>query len=501
LFASTPNRARAAIVLALSFAALLAGCAVPLAPGYQVEKESLTVRFVAGTQPHLAIRADYQLKNVGTTPLDFVEVTVPGDKSFGRSNIRALLANHEITAQSEQDAGSESASGESAGAESMWRIPLVPALRKKQKINISLEYDLAATAPTDPRIFAAENMFYLNDSGWFPEFQEPKALFAEDITRPNPTDLTIIVPANFLVTASGQPHGEKKTSAETEHHFRIMTGDFDPYVLAGAYQQQQVSANGRNFLIWRFKPIPAAQAQQTATQIAAAANFYSQNFGPLPKSMITIYDLETPNETAARNSNEPPDENWIIPGVVYDWIFDSRKSFVAALGNGLSQFFGPIDLAHTWFAHVIVPRREAWTLAQSFDVYATVILSAAKSSAQNADVSSILSDYDVQRSQAVEKPIISLTPKDPEDQLQLGGYKMQLFFVALEAKCGRENVVHAMQHMVYALRGQQYGYSDFRAALEQECHQDLAGFFRTWLTQPGIPPDFRARYQPDATKH
>src|SRR6185437_16428196 len=182
------------------------------------------------------------------------EVAVPGEKDFGRSNLRVLVASREITAQSEQGANSESATGESAAAESLWRIPLAPALRKKQKINVSLEYDLVATAPTDPRIFAAENMFYLNDSGWFPEFQEPKALFAEDITRPNPTDLTVIVPANFLVTASGQPHGEKKTRAETEHHFRITAGDFDPYVLAGAYQQQQMAANGSNIVIWTFKP-------------------------------------------------------------------------------------------------------------------------------------------------------------------------------------------------------------------------------------------------------
>jgi hypothetical protein len=500
LFASTSNRARAAIFLALPFAILLAGCAVPLAPGYQVEKESLTVRFLGETPPHLAIRADYQLKNVGTTPLGFVEVTVPAEKTFGRSNLRILVANREITAQSEQDSDSESASSESASAESIWRIPLAPALRKKQKINVSLEYDLAATAPTDSRIFAAENMFYLNDSGWFPEFQEPKALFAEDITRPNPTDLTVIAPANFLVTASGQPHGEKKTSAATERHFRITTGDFDPYVLAGAYQQQQITANGSNIAIWTFQPVPVAQAQQTAAQIAAAANFYSQNFGPLPKSVSAIFDVETSNEAAARNTNEPANENWIIPGVVYDWKVESGKSFSAAFGNALSEAFGPIYLAHTWFAHVILPRPEAWTLAQNFDVYASVISSAGKTPAQNADVSSILSDYDEQREKAIEKPIASLMPNAPEDQLELGGDKMQLFFFALQDRCGRENVIHAMHHMVYALRGQQYGYSDFRAALEQECHQDLAGFFRTWLTQPGIPPDFRARYQPGATK-
>ena len=485
MFASTSHRAHASIFIALSFAISLAGCAVPLAPGYQVEKESLTVRFVPGTPPHLAIHADYQLRNVGTAPLDFVEVTVPAEKTFGRSNLRVLVANREIAAQSQQDMNSESAPGESAAAESLWRIPLAPALRKKQKINVSLEYELAATAPTDGRIFAAENMFYLNDSGWFPQFQEPKALFAEDITRPNPTGLTVIVPANFLVTASGQPHGEKKRGAETEHHFGIATGDFDPYVLAGAYQQQQISANSISVVTWTFKPIPAAQPQQTATQIAAAANFYSQNFGPLPKSATAVYYADPPQEAGNHIKNGDPTGASLPPTIV---------------NSASEDVFALMDLAHTWFAHVIVPNSESWLLARGFDFYATAASNAFGHHVTDSDVRSALANYDSDRADTVEKPIVSLNPNDAEDQLKIAGDKMRLFFFALQDQCGRENVVHAMHHMVYALRGQQYGYSDFRAALEQECHQNLAEFFRTWLTQKGIPADFRARYEGAGSK-
>lgn len=466
---------------------------MPLAPGYQVEKESLKVRFVPGAPPHLASRADYQLRNVGTTPLDSIEVTVPGEKTFGRANLRVLVASREVKPQAEQNSDSPSAPDQFASAESLWRIPLAPALRKKQKINVRLEYDLAATAPTDPRIFAAENMFYLNDSGWFPEFQEPKALFAEDITRPNPTDLDVIVPANFLVTASGQPRGTRKHASEMEYSFRIHKDDFDPYILAGAYQQQKISANGSNIAIWTLKPIPVTPAQQIATQVTAAANFYSQNFGALPKSMNTLYDAEMPNQAADRGSRESSEQTWILPGVVYG--AEGGKAFSAVFANSLSEAFGPMDLARTWFAHLIVPRPEAWTLAQGFDIYASAVLALGKSQTQNANIVSILSNYDAEHSQAIEKPLISLTPNDPEAQLQLGGYKMQLFFFALQDKCGQQNLLHAMHHMVYALRGQQYGYNDFRVALEQECHQDLAPFFRTWLTQQGIPADFRARYE------
>jgi hypothetical protein len=49
---------------------------------------------------------------------------------------------------------------------------------------------------------------------------------------------------------------------------------------------------------------------------------------------------------------------------------------------------------------------------------------------------------------------------------------------------------------VQALRGSTYGWSEMRSALEAESGQDLSELFRRWLTEPGIPGDFRRRYTP-----
>ena len=471
-------------------AVLLSGCGVPVAPGYQIQKESLTVHFIPGASPHLAIRADYRLQNAGTAPLNSVEVTLPGEKSFGGANFRATVAGREITPQREQSVADETEPPGAPPAESLWRIPLPGSLRQKQKIDIALEYDLAEQATTDPRISAGAMAFYLNDSGWFPEFQEPKALFAEDIVRPNPASLTVVVPANFLVTASGEPHGAKKRNAETEFRFRIGSSDFDPYVLAGQYREQKFSADAMQAVICTFQPISAAQAQQTAAQIAAAAKFYAQNFGPLPKSMHNVYDAQTPKVLAAGNVNRESVRNSLLPGVIYSWGLYSAQSLSTGLNNRLAASLGPTELAYTWFSHMIVPSPAAWMLSDGFASYAANLQTSRASAIHDA-----LADYDSQRATAVAKPVLSLAPSDPAEQLRLGADKMQLFFFALEDKCGRQNLIHAISHMVYALRGQQYGYSDFRAALEGECHQNLAGFFRTWLNQKGIPADFRARYE------
>jgi hypothetical protein len=473
----------AAAALAGFFAILISACGVPLAPGYQIQKEALIVHFVPGDPPHLAVRADYRLANVGNAPLHFIGVELPGDKSFGRANVRAEIDGKEITLQHNPHEAADD-----------WRIPFPVPWRQKEKRNLSLSYDLASQPASDPRIFVAASTFYLNDSGWLPALMGFKAFLSPAVVRPNPTLLTVIIPADFRITASGEPRGAKKQNGETEYRFRIRKADFDPYVLAGQYQQQIVSTAGVTVAIWTFKPIPAPQEQKTAAQIAAAAKFYVQNFAPLPHSTKEIYDIQVPEEASKEDGSW---ERSLLPGVVYDLVFDPGKSFWAKLGNGFATTFGQWELGYTWFGHVIRSDPEAWTLAEGLSNYASNLSDDANkpSGSRVNKIASDMSDYDTERASAVEKPIISLTLADSEAQLRLGGDKMELFLFALEDKCGQQNVTHAIFDMVYALRGQEYGYSDFRAALEQQCHQDLSAFFRTWLTQPGIPPDFRTRYQ------
>ena len=474
-------RAHAPIAAAAAISAvLLCGCATPLAPGYKIQKEALSVRFVPGNPPHLAVRAQYRLANIGNSRLHYIAVEFPGEKTFGRTNLRAEIDSREITLQHNPHEVADD-----------WRIPLAAEWRQKQKINLTLAYDLANEPSTDARIFVDTKMFYLNDSGWLPGLMGFKAFLSPAIVRPNPTDLSVTIPADFRVTASGQPSGVKKQGSETQYNFRMRQGDFEPYVLAGQYDEQRVSADGVTVAVWTSKPISADQAQKTAAEIATAAKFDSRTFGPLPRSLKAIYDVELPGNVADENA-------WsaFLPGIIYNASLDAKKSFGAALRNGLLNVFAPTELGYTWFGHITRPSPGASLLGAELALYSSTKAdeNQENEASRTLGIRSDLADYNNARTEAVEKPIISLTLGDPEDQLQISGYKMQLFFFALGDKCGQQNVTHAIHDMVYALRGQEYGYSDFRAALEQQCHQDLDGFFRTWLAQPGIPPDFRARY-------
>jgi aminopeptidase N len=49
--------------------------------------------------------------------------------------------------------------------------------------------------------------------------------------------------------------------------------------------------------------------------------------------------------------------------------------------------------------------------------------------------------------------------------------------------------------MLEARRGGGFDLDDLIAAFEQETHQNVAQFVRLWMKHPGVPADFRARYE------
>lgn len=390
---------------------------------------------------------------------------MPGERDFGFDNLRAEIDSKGVRPRHQP-----------GQAPSDWQIPLPSPWGQKQKINLALSYDLAAGTPADPRIFVASDTFRLNDSGWFPTLAGFKAFLSASPARPSAIDLRVVVPPAFRLTASGQLRGTKRQESQTEYRFRIGDGDFRPYIVGGRYQQQVVRAGGLSVVFWTAGSISAEQAQKSAEPIAAAAAFCAKNFGPLPRSMKAFYVIP-PAESASAG-----DLPLVLPGIVYDQTGGADA---------------PVAVAGTWFEHMAVARPEARVLGTGLAVYASYGFAEAGNAGRlrTPQIASALSAYDRGRAKAVEKPIVSLAPADPRDQLRIGGDKIGLFLFALEDKCGRENLTHSIFDMVYALRGQEYGYADFRAALEGRCHQELGGFFRSWLAQPGIPADFRARYE------
>jgi len=85
----------------------------------------------------------------------------------------------------------------------------------------------------------------------------------------------------------------------------------------------------------------------------------------------------------------------------------------------------------------------------------------------------------------------------PEDPTVVRA-KSFLFFYALQDRYGREVFRKAINHMLYARRERGFELSDLIAAFEEETHQNAAEFVRMWMKRPGVPEEFRSRYQEPA---
>jgi hypothetical protein len=88
----------------------------------------------------------------------------------------------------------------------------------------------------------------------------------------------------------------------------------------------------------------------------------------------------------------------------------------------------------------------------------------------------------------------SVGARKPEDETILR-VKSFLFFYALQERFGREAFHHAINHMLSARQGRGFNLNDLISAFEEETHQNVAEFVRLWMKRPGVPDEFRARYE------
>lgn len=475
---------------AAALAALwLSACAVPLAPGYAVEKESLEVRYVPGSPPHLAVRAAYQLRNVGNAPLSSINLMLPDEKGTGRDNLKVAVDGRQIARTSVAGTASDEEQSGTVG------IPFDPPWPVRQRWNLVISYDLAGSGVRGTPAFIGEQGFHFNAAGWLPELQAPKQLLAHGVERQDGTQVHVLVPGGFLALSSGQSVGAKKQGGELEYRFRLTAHDLDPFLVAGRYHEQRVRSAGEEIRFWTFDELSRDAIQRASERVAVTLAFYEASFGPRGGKRSPLWIVQAPEPTEAGLDARSVVRT--LPNVV----LVAWPGFPQGLAEG--DHLLPLDwlVADIWFQDLARPRPPAQLLADALSSYAVTSAAEAREgrTARQKAVAETLRSYDSLRAQAIEKPILSLSPEDHVPR-EIAGRKLDLFLFALEDEYGRENIRRGIKYMVQSLRGSQYGYNDFRAALESTTGKDLAGFFRTWLDEKGVPADFRARYDALAGK-
>src|SRR5713226_1686387 len=155
----------------LPIAALfLASCAAPLGPGYSIKKQSLEVHYLAGDPPRLEIRARYRLKNTGNRSLAALDVGLPGEKSYGRKNLRATLDGGEIAT---------SAFSKVAGKEDGAGITFPRPWMQNEEHDLAVEYELTEQLAPGVGIAMAGDSLFLSSARWYPVLRPPEGLFGK----------------------------------------------------------------------------------------------------------------------------------------------------------------------------------------------------------------------------------------------------------------------------------------------------------------------------------
>jgi hypothetical protein len=464
-----------------------------LAPGYDVQKESLEVHYVGGAPARLTVRAAYQLRNVGNSKLTWIETTLPKEEVFGRQNLRVLIDNRAVTPQPVAEEKEEDE--DENRLRQMWSIPFDPPWPQKEKRSLLIEYDLAPAPPGVAAIAVNGGSFHLRPFGWFPVLQAPEKLFAHDVVRPNPTPVSIVVPQGYLAIAAGDLVSARPQGAEVEYRFLLRKFDLDPFVVAGRYSEQQVRAKDGTIIFWTLAPLSSDAAKEAGARLASTWKAYETAFGSIGNEAnpFSPHIVETLAQIPAPFASEgSPAGRAFLGGVLLN-----QPAF--ALGVTDEEFLSIAEraLAQSWVGEQIILTSQGEMMGLGFAEYAPIVATEARGgeAARRAAVETQLRAYDNARAKVVEKPISMITRKDSWELRHLASFKVTLFFIALEDRCGEAPVREGIAHMVRALRGETGGFSELRSAIEQQTGQDLGEFFRSWLDQTGIPADFRERYE------
>ena len=461
----------------------LAACAVPLAPGYRIVKESREIQFVPGSPPALQIQSAYKLQNSGTTGLKYIDVTLPAASVYGPTDFRTELDGHAATltplpAEFQADSPND------------LRLSFDSDWKQGAQHDLTIDYTLRAPNQIGPRITLNDNDFHLGSRGGFATLEPPKHLLAPFPKRPDEMYYTVRVPKDFRVLARGTTAGKKANGQDFDYRYRLRADDLSIYVVAGRYMESKPAGNDGP-IVWALKPASIDPARLRA--VGEAWDTLQKDFGPLDKNIRVPHIVEVAN-LPEHISGESGVSALAFPGGA----LVSSSALAPDLPS--DEFIEVVShaLAHNWLGDEIYPAANATlVLGEGLPEYAMLVIDEERGGqdARRRRIARYLNAYDTGLTLGKEETLAVATMNDPSPVRRIALAKSLLFFAALEDECGQQATRDGIKEVVTLLRGQEVTYPALRSALEEKSGKNLAPTFRLWLNQKGIPDDFRARYQ------
>ena len=473
-----------AVVVAVS----TSGCGVALAPAYKIVRETRTVQFVPGSPSALQIGLHYELKNSGTTPLPFLDLRFPGAKAFGTEDMRAAWGGqavelHELPEEYRPD------------HPNTLRVHFEPPWARGRGHQLDVHYTFRSPGDFGAHITLGEDAFHLAARGWSALPQRPPHFLSPYPVRPPKMTYAVRLPAGYRVLARGKLKHRKTRQNETEYQFELGKNDLAPFLVAGRYMETPFGPSSARVIFWTLHALhenPGLAAQRIANAWATLQT----DFGPIDTEAPVPHIVEAPGLRSRSSGGTGPAVASFPGGALVN-------DQALALGIASDAFIERVShaLARNWFGDQMYASPDAQIgVDEGLPEYATIVIDEAGGgpAARRRRIEEFLDRYIDASQRAREKPLGVTLPTDSPAQRTIALAKAPLMYVALEDLCGEGPVRRALRQLVTLLRGQEVGFDDLRSAMEQTCGKDLGEFFRAWLYQKGLPPDFARRYESGA---
>jgi hypothetical protein len=472
-----------AALCAIVAALWASGCAVSLAPGYTVVKETRTIQFVPGSPSELQISLRFELKNTGTAALPFVDLNFPGAKTFGTRNLRVSWDGRKVQLE-------EIPEQYRVDYPNTRRIDFEPSWARGRTGELGIDYVFASPRDFGTHITISDQTFHLGSLGWAALPQPPQHFLSPYPTRPPTMTYSVSVPGDFLVLGRGQLKHRRANDGRAEYEFQLKKSNLAPFVVAGHYVETRL--RGGSVVFWTLGPL-AEKAGSTPQRVAKAWATLEKDFGPIDTEVHVPHIVVAPTLRSSLTEGTGPAVASFPGGVLVN-------EQTLALGIASDAFVERVShaLAHNWFTDQMYPTgAAALAMGEGLPEYATIVIDEAEggSQARRDRIEYFLSRYNEARNHAQEKPLGVTMLTDSPGQREIALAKAPLMYAALENHCGEAPVRNGLKNLVTVLSGQQVGLSDLRSAIEQTCGSDLGEFFREWLYGQGVPAGFAARYE------
>ena len=265
-------------------------------------------------------------------------------------------------------------------------------------------------------------------------------------------------------------------------------GDRYPFVVAGHYVETQFASGNEKIKLWTRASVDASGLRSSGDALARALQAFDSTFGTRAETSQPLWIVECPVVAGCFSAARSSYASLLSaePAAVSSEVA-SVDTVMMDISGGVSNFAAAAPaLAATWLGYGQNPG----FYEQEMPLAALPAFAAALAGAAVAGPPA--------RADTIRRGLLQIPQNSPNgqspDEVTMRA-KSFLFFYALQDQFGEDVFRRAITHMLTARRGRGFNMSDLISAFEEESHQNVAEFVRSWMKHPGVPADFRARYQ------